>query len=128
MLRRIVSGFLIPILTGCTTFAAVSSPTEFITVSRPGQLWVTRTDGSLVVLRTPRMVGDTLIGLINGRLYQAPMSDVQRVQTRRPAPGRTLILVGASVATLGLFVALVSAAGENNAPPDNDLGLLRVRN
>ena len=58
-----------------------------------------------VVLQTPRVVGDSLVGVHNsgtGRTRVAvPLASVTSVQTDRFSPGRTFGL------TLGMFVVLV---------------------
>ncbi len=126
MVRRIVAGLLIPTLTGCTTFGPVAAPTDFITVNRPSEVWVTRGDSSRVAVSRPRFLGDTLIGFVSGRYQQIPLSDVRQVQARRAAPRRTLLLIGSGLAVVGVLVLLAEASGENQSLPDTDLPTMGV--
>ena len=73
----------------------VAHPPQRIT----GDARVTRTDNSVIVLRTPVIVGDSVAGnaAIDERVA-IPLSDVRSVYTRRPDVGRTIVAIGLSAA------------------------------
>src|SRR6266702_3272463 len=86
---------LIPLATACTTVATVRRPAQFIATKAPQIVWVTTTDNSQVVLLSPRVRADTLGGLADGVHYvEMPLSTVQSMRARQPAPRRTLLLMG----------------------------------
>lgn len=82
-------------------------------VARPGAVWVTRTDESVVVIETPRVFGDTLVGYVNGEFRELPRAELnpQRMQVKRMAAGRTASLVVVSILGAGTFAFLVSSTG-----------------
>jgi hypothetical protein len=50
----------------CTAVVPVRSK-DFITTKRPREVWVTRADGLVVHVLEPRFVGDTLVGIVDGK-------------------------------------------------------------
>jgi len=83
------------------------TPTEFVERERPGQVRVTRIDGSTIVLANPTIRGDSLLGTRNGEDIRLPLSDVSSVAVSRVSIGRTLLLIPA-----GLVILLVAVAIE----------------
>ena len=43
------------------------TPSEFANGKQPRDVWVTRADGSVVHVYRPYIMGDTLLGFVNGR-------------------------------------------------------------
>src|ERR1700704_5305786 len=70
-LTRAVAGALLGAQFGCTSFGPVA-PKEYIPIQHPAQIWVTRSDNSVVKMQLPKLLGDTLVGYINGD-YQEMM-------------------------------------------------------
>jgi len=78
--------------------------------------WVTKPDSSVVVVYVPQVVGDTLKGYVNGEEKQLPSTVVKQVIVRRPAPARTLLLIGGVAVGLGAAFATLSGSGEYKMP------------
>ena len=116
--RRTVAAISTISLGACTTFGRVNTPEQYIPKHRPDHVWVTRSDGSTVVLNGPEVVGDTLVGTVRrtGEV-RIPLSQAQTVQARLPSPGRTrLALLGGAVAVWGLAELLVNLAPPGDQP------------
>jgi hypothetical protein len=115
MLTRL-SAALLPLVglsAACSTLAPVrETPTAFITAHAPGAVVITKTDNSVVVLAGPKVIGDTLGGFVGRDYVEIPLSTVQSLSARRPAKGRTALLIGASVVAAGgvAFAVLNSRA------------------
>jgi len=118
MLRRLIATVLVPSIVGCTTFGVVD-PKQFIVAKRPLDVWVSRPDSSVVHLFRPRFLGDTLVGFVNGKYGIIEPTEIRSVQARRPAPGRTALLVIGSIATVGVLAVLLNGSGEAPVPPDS---------
>src|SRR5437762_13618986 len=103
---------LIPLATACTAVATVRRPAQFIASKAPQIVWVTTADNSQVALLSPRVRADTLGGLADGVHYvEMPLSTVQSMRARQPAPRRTLLLVGGA----SLAVAAIAASAGRTA-------------
>jgi len=85
-------------LVACHTLQPVSA-TELNPTTDP-QVWVTQADHSTIVLDEPRVVGDTLNGLIHGESHRVPLSDGVSLRVKRNAPIRTAAVVAISGAVL----------------------------
>ncbi len=104
--HRISASAVVLSLAGCTATHVVANPQQFIDTKRPGQVWVTTPDNSVVALSHPEVQGDTLVGFANGTYRAMPMADVKLIRARVAAPYRTALLVGAgAVAGVALLVA-----------------------
>ena len=111
--HRIAAVVLLPLLAGCTAFRSVS-PSSDISAKRPLQLWVWRTDGSLVVMNHPHMVGaDTLVGIVGGVSQKIPVAEVQSTRERRFSLVRTALLVPGGVALALGAGDLIGSLGQN---------------
>ena len=108
---------------GCTTFGPVN-PENFITAKKPLDVWVMRTDSSVVHLYRPRFLGDTLTGFVDGQYRTIRPAELQGVQARRPAPGRTVLLMVSGVTAVTLVAVLVS--GTIAEAPVADTGAARI--
>ncbi|HEX9937445.1 MAG TPA: hypothetical protein VGB15_09985 [Longimicrobium sp.] len=62
-----------------------------------GDARVTRTDHSVIVLRTPSIVGDSVAGNVGiAERVAIPLSDVRTVKTRRTDASLTFLALGAA--------------------------------
>lgn len=86
---------------------------ESLPAQSPGQVWVTRTDQSVVLVEAPRVVNNGLVGLIDGKYNVIPVAEVHQVAARRIAPAKTAILVGAGALAAGAVLYLVSGTGDS---------------
>ncbi len=116
---------LIPLATACTTVATVRRPAQFIASKAPTIVWVTTTDDSQVVLLSPRVRADTLGGLAEGVHYvEMPLSTVQSMRARQPAPRRTLLLVGG----ITLAVAELAIEASRGRGPSSSAACINPNN
>jgi hypothetical protein len=89
----------------CTTLRPVE-PDELRGPNAPDRVRVTKTDDSTVVLRTPKIVGDTLVGFVNDTRRTFLLSQTTAIQGWEPAPGCTAIFIFAGMT--GAFALLVT--------------------
>ncbi len=122
MLRRLTAATLMPLVplaAACTAVATVRRPAQFVAAKAPQIVWVTTTDQRDVRLLSPHVRADTLGGLAEGAHYvEMPLSTVQSMRARQPAPRRTLVLMGGvtlAVATLAVSLSR-STSGPSTAP------------
>lgn len=109
MHRRMIGVFALAVLssTACYTMRPVTFAQ--LGTARPGAVWITKADQSVVVVETPRVFGDTLVGYINGEFQELPNTDMTGFKVRRMAGVKTAGLVAATAVGVGTFVFLVSS-------------------
>lgn len=117
MLRRAVCISLMVSLTGCSTLRPIAAPRQYITTERPARIWVTREDGSRVAMDTPRLLGDTLVGWVDGRYVEILLPDRSQVLGRQPAAGRTVFLISGVVAVGALLISALASSGPQGYQP-----------
>ena len=102
-------------LTGCTSWESLPLlPSLGIGHIAEKRVRVTRSDSSHLILNSPRVTGDTLLGMADGareRLEAIPLSGVQEIAVRKPDLLKTLALV-ASLVLLGALVMFSLAFGQ----------------
>jgi len=109
---RLITGCLLLVALGCSTWQPVADTRHYVSTARPGRLWVTpRGEGTPIVLTAPRLIGDTLVGFVNGEYREYLLAAVDHVRVRRPARGRTVLLAAGVVAGGAALVALLASAG-----------------
>ena len=105
---RLVHQVMLPV----TLVAFVSACHKWSTVE-PGQPFaeegteqvrITETDGQRVVVKQAAVVGDSVVGLVNGDSVSVALSDVDKVEVRKTDVGGTVGLV------VGIGAAVVAAA------------------
>jgi hypothetical protein len=89
----------------CTTMRPVD-PDELRGPNPPERVRVTKTDDSTVVLHTPKLIGDMLVGFANGTRLTLLLSQTTTIRAWEPAPGRTAIFIFAGMT--GAFALLVT--------------------
>lgn len=96
--------------TGCHSWQAVgASPAEYLQSHRVETARITRTDGTILEIRNPRVAHDSLTGLLPGRPpVSIPLTEVDSVVVRKANTGRTIALIGGGLAALGLIGCLAS--------------------
>jgi len=104
-------GLLMLSAVGCTHVGTVSDPRAYMVDRAGSHIWVTGPDNRTVELKHARVLDDTLSGFAGSSYYEVAMSDVKRLQAKVPAPGNTMLAVGAGVAAAGLIVAELTSTG-----------------
>lgn len=92
----------------CSTKKTVTM--DELNAMKPLKAWVTEKDKSVVLVAGPQVVGDTLVGYINGVYEEMPAAQLTQVMVETPAKTRTYLLVGGiTVAVGGMVYALIGA-------------------
>jgi hypothetical protein len=106
--RAIAAVLLVLLLPGCYHWAAlpISPDDPASSVEGLHSVRVKTTAGSRFELRAPTVRGDTLVGSRDESLVTILISNLSRVERRKVAPGRTLVLFA-----LTFVVAAAAAAG-----------------
>ncbi len=109
--RAIATLLLLLYLPACTSWqVGKTSPEQLFEDDPPEKVRVTQTDGSLIELMSPEVRADSLVGTVKGDTVSIALSEVQKVEVRRPDSTRTGILVaGIMVWTVVSVVLFVSA-------------------
>src|SRR5215471_17540315 len=106
-LARTVAFILLCSEFACTSFGPIS-PKEYIPIEHPTRVWVTKSDNSVVKVQLPKLLGDTLVGYVNGDYQEMILSQTKQVQAKRLQSGRTALMAGAvvlGVVTTGVVIA-----------------------
>lgn len=100
----------------CKTMKPVSL--NELRTMKPDQVWVTQNDQSVVLVTSPQVVGDTLVGYVNGSYEEMPASQVKQVIMQRAATTKTALLVAAiAVGFGGMAYALTGGHSTNSCDP-----------
>lgn len=96
---------------GCKTTTTVTLAQ--LNALKPERAWVTEGGKSVVVVDGPQVVGDTIVGYVNGVYEEMPASTFNQIVVEKAATTRTILLVGAITAGFGGMVfALVGGKGD----------------
>ena len=83
-----------------------------LSAMKPERAWLKASDQSVMVMQGPQVVGDTLVGYVNGRYEEIPTSQVGQMIVQVPAKTRTVLLaVGIAVGIGGFAYAITGATG-----------------
>ena len=105
----------------CTSVQSVKSPGTYVASRQPRVVWLTRADHGVVRMSGPRMVGDTIVGAVNGQYTEVPMSDVTAMKAIVTDKGRTIALAAVGgVATVAALVVIFSHGGSGAQLPESD--------
>jgi hypothetical protein len=101
---------LVTLLNGCTSWHVVElRPEQLLANRRPNAVRIQRADRTRVVLDSPHLSGDSLIGMTRGESLAMPVSDITQIAVRRgnglKTVGLILSIYGAGFAVFGLACA-----------------------
>ena len=110
MLRTTVTATLIvAILTSCTAWKPETmAPDRYIRMHDPEAVWVQLHDGSTMNIGRPRVVGDSLRGIVAGGYRNVALKDVTQFRAEEPSKNRTAIAVTAAVLAAAGLVYLAT--------------------
>src|SRR5579864_2856489 len=97
---------------GCTSMHSVD-PQRFIPKHKPAEVsvWTTRDD--VTIVSDPRIVDDSLVGVVYEQRWATPLDHIVRVVAEAPDRTRTVLLVtGAAGAILTAY--LLGNSGKSN--------------
>lgn len=101
----------------CKTMKPVTL--DQLNVMKPDRAWVTEGDESVVLVEGPQLVGDTLVGYVNGKYEEIPTAQFKQVVVKKAATTRTVLLVSAiAVGFGGMAYAMTGGGGSNKYTPD----------
>ena len=117
--RRVLSSILLPVyLSSCTFWQVQSvSPEQAITEDQPSKVQITLSDSSELEMEQPRIVGDTLRGMVKGGAdyslveRDVLLADIATVRVKKTSTTHS-VLLGVGIVTVGLFIAAVIATGD----------------
>ena len=112
LLRRVVLPLtLLAFLSACHKWVPLEPPVaQAIAEEEPGTVRVTLADSSRVVLKEPRISGDSLVALDD--TVRVALDDVQQIEARRANTPATIgLVVGSLAAAYGVLILLFIAAG-----------------
>jgi len=89
---------------GCTTVVPVGAPREFVLLKQPHIVWLTESRDSVFRMTNPRLSGDTIIGLVNGKTTAVPLSQVTELRAARRSTTKTIALAAAGVTAVAAVV------------------------
>lgn len=93
-------------LAGCTEWhVEPMAPGEVLGTMHPSRLRITLDDSTRVVFGQPSIIGDTMVGLVQGRRSSVAVTDIATVAIRKTNTANTVLLVGGLV-----FLTAASAA------------------
>jgi hypothetical protein len=102
----------------CKTMKPVTL--DQLNAMKPDRAWVTASDQSVVLVSGPQVVGDTLVGYVNGTYEEMPSAQLKQVVVQRPANGRTALLASVIAVGLGGFVVAITGSGGNGGRTQTD--------
>ena len=95
----------------CHTMKPVSMAE--LSALKPERAWATETDQTVVVVEGPQVVGDTLVGYVNGVYEEMPATRFKEVMVEKPATQKTALLVGALTVGFGGMVYALTGSGKS---------------
>lgn len=116
MLGRAMAAVLLFSFLSCTTLRPVADANAYLSNSRPGQVWV-RTSDETMLVEAPRLIGDTLVGFVEGEYREFLPGAVREVRVREPAPRRTVILTAGMIALGAFLIATLAGTGPGGRVP-----------
>ena len=78
-------------------------------VAKPSEVKVTRGDQSVVTVSGPQVLGDTLVGYVNGKFEELVGADLKQVRMKSPAKGRTTALIVVTAVGVAGFAMIVAS-------------------
>lgn len=94
---------------GCAASRVLQSPRSELATPREHRIWVTQTDGSEVIISSPRLRGDTIFGLDPaGREYALALRHAETIKVRKVSVAKTAALGVGLIATVAMIKLLGS--------------------
>ena len=129
-IKKLVALALLLTMTACTSMQPVAQPREFVATRQPAVVWLSKaTEPNMFVLDSPKLVGDSIVGFIEGEYAEIPIMQIRSMQAKQYSRGRTTAFaLGTAAVALGAFLLI---SGGHGAAPDmdgeDDIGIIRFR-
>src|SRR5882672_3104212 len=110
MRTLVVGSLLLAALAGvaCKTMKPITLAE--LNALKPPRAWVTANDQSVVLVSGPQVVGDTLVGYVNGAYEEMPSAQLKQVVVQKPANTRTAVLAVGIAVGIGGFVYAITGS------------------
>jgi hypothetical protein len=116
--RRVTTVVLLAATAGCSSVRPVYEPARFISEKNPPVVYVVRQNGAVVAIASPRISGDTVLGVgwESNRAVAVPFSQVYSVAAARFDGTRTAFLIGGVTlaSAIAAYAMFGGAHGHNN--------------
>jgi hypothetical protein len=126
--RRGVALVLLVMMTACSTMQPVAQPRDFLLTRQPAVIWLSKSsDQTMVAVDAPKLLGDSIVGFVEGDYVEIPIKDVKSMQARQYSRSRTTaFLLGAGALAVGLALIVTGGLGSNSDMIDeDDIGIIR---
>ena len=89
-------------LSACTSWQVQTvTPEQVVTTQHPSAVRVQLLDGNQIVLDSPRIAGDSILGATGGKMTGVPLAGVHDVAVRHGSTGKTIgLVIGVTAGTL----------------------------
>lgn len=103
----------------CSSVRPVLNAREFIPARQPDRVWVVNTKNESYVLTSPRVIGDNIVGTLQGSGMQMsiPLGNTQLVEAKQRDKSKTIVFSAVMGAVAGGVIFFVAKAG--NSEPDD---------
>ena len=128
--KRSVAAVLLLMMAACSSMQPVAQPRAFLESNRPAVVWLSKSsEQTMVALSAPQLVGDSVVGFVEGEYSEIALSQIRSMQARQYSRGRTTaFVVGAAALTTTLFFVLAGGHGGADEQDDEDeIGIIRFR-
>lgn len=122
-MRRVICSVLLVAQAACLTPPRrIEAPDPLLRSNPPKRIWVTLANGDQLVINSPRVYGDTLLGFaerapgVNEEVW-VPLADLQEVRARQRSGGKTAALSAAVGAGVGLVLLLFPKGSGSSVRP-----------
>ena len=126
--QRVTALVMLVVVTGCSTMQPVSTPKPFLETSQPRVIWVTRqASPTMITVTGPRLMGDTIVGFVEGEYTELPLVEVKSVQAKQYSRPRTAaFLVGLTAVSVAVALLMTGGQGEHlQDDGENEIGIIR---
>jgi hypothetical protein len=129
-IKKTVALMILVSLTACSTMQPVEQPRAFLESRTPSVIWLSKSsDRTMVAIDAPKLVGDSIVGFVEGEYTEIPLVDVKAMQARQYSRKKTTaFLIGAGAVVVGLTFLIQGGHGANpEMDGEDDIGILRFR-
>jgi len=108
----------------CRSIVPLPSPwATYISTKQPSSVWLTRANHSVLRVDGPRVFHDTVVGAVEGRYTEVPLSDVIRVSAEQKDKTKTILAAAlGGVATVGALIVIFQGQGGATATTPTGVG------
>ena len=128
-LRRAIALPMLTLVTACSSMQPVAQPREFLQARQPAVVWLSKdADQTMVAVDAPRLLGDSIVGFVEGEYTEIPIASVRSMQAKQYSRSKTVtFLVGVAAATAALIFVVAGGTGSGeDMNSEDDVGILPI--